>query len=177
MRKVNVRIISATNKDLENEIEQGTFRRDLYFRLRVIELKIPALRERTADILPLAHIFLQQAKEEMMLQVTGFTSGAAELLLQYNWPGNIRELQNAVYRAAALCETDKIADVDLPAELQSSLNKPSGQNGIMRLEDLEKQHITYVLRAADGDKKTAARQLGIGVATLYRKIKTYGIGS
>lgn len=174
-RKINVRVISASNKDLEQETEKGHFRQDLYYRVKVIELHIPPLRERVADILPLAHSFLQKARDEMSVNVTGFSSNAAEALLCYGWPGNIRELQNVVYRATALCESNKIVVADFPTELRGKYENVGRLNKVQTLADLEKEHIRYTISNNDGDKKAAASQLGIAVATLYRKIKSYNI--
>jgi transcriptional regulator with PAS, ATPase and Fis domain len=174
-RKINVRIISATNRCLETEIEKGAFRKDLYYRLRVIELNIPPLHQRSEDILPLAHFFLKQASTEMKTNVTGFSPAAAEVLLRYNWPGNVRELQNAVQRAAVLCDSKLVSAADLPPEI--SLADSSGYNGInlSTLADIEKIAIEKTLETVKGNRKLAAEKLGIGIATLYRKLKNYDI--
>lgn len=172
-RKFNVRIISATNRCLENEIEKGNFRMDLYYRLRVIELKIPPLRTRTEDILPLAHFFLRQASQEMHREVTGFSSPAAEALLNYCWPGNVRELQNAVQRAAALCESKLVKVTDLPPEISISKNSILGVINFSSLKDIEKEVIAQTLEHFQGSRKQTAEKLGIGIATLYRKLKEY----
>jgi len=174
-RKINVRIISATNRCLETEIEKGAFRKDLYYRLRVIELNIPPLHQRSEDILPLAHFFLKQASAEMKTNVTGFSPAAAEVLLRYNWPGNVRELQNAVQRAAVLCDSKLVSAADLPPEI--SLADSSGYNGInlSTLADIEKIAIEKTLETVKGNRKLAAEKLGIGIATLYRKLKNYDI--
>ncbi|WP_217907626.1 sigma-54-dependent Fis family transcriptional regulator [Desulfosediminicola ganghwensis] len=172
-RKVKVRIISATNKVLTDEIKGGNFRQDLYYRLRVIELTIPSLRKRAADILPLAHCFLKEAAHEMQSVATGFSSAAAESLLQYNWPGNVRELQNVIYRAAALCDRGMITRADLPVELRQAEDSYTGSEGCRTLRQLEKDHIKRTLELAGGDKREAAKLLGIGLATLYRKLKAH----
>ena len=170
-RKVNVRIISATNRVLDKEVAAGRFRQDLYYRLRVIELAIPSLQKRAADILPLAHCFLKEAAAEMESIATGFSSSAAEALLQYHWPGNVRELQNVIYRAAALSDTKMIAEADLPPELRQS-EKSSARPGEKRtLSQMEKEHIARTLEEVGGDKREAAKLLGIALATLYRKLK------
>lgn len=174
-RKVDARIISATNHNLEEEVEKGNFRKDLFFRLKVMDLKIPALRDRTPDILPLAHQFLQNAREEMGVDVTGVTSEAADLLLRYDWPGNIRELQNVIYRAVALCDESKIVPANLPLELRTSQDNQTLPGRTATLEEMEKMHIENALKRNEDNKKVAAGQLGISLATLYRKIKAYNI--
>jgi len=169
-RKINVRIISATNKDLEQEAKKANFRKDLFYRLNVITLNIPNLSERTADILPLAHCFLKHASDEMNNDVTGISPSAAKILLGYSWPGNVRELQNVIHRAVALCETVMIGDDDLPSELkrEHSISPKS-----LALKDIEKEHIRKILSINDGDKTKTAKELEIGIATLYRKINEY----
>lgn len=170
-RKINVRIISATNRVLEKEIEAGHFRQDLYYRLRVIELNIPSLQKRAADILPLAHCFLKEAAEEMESITTGFSSVAAEALLQHNWPGNVRELQNVIYRAAALSDSKMITEADLPLELRKSKKGYTPTGSPRTLKQVEKDHILRTLEDVGGDKQRAAKILGIALATLYRKLK------
>jgi DNA-binding NtrC family response regulator len=174
-RKINVRIISATNRCLEAEIKNGRFRKDLYYRLRVIELRIPSLKTRTEDILPLAHFFLKQASAEMKTDVTGFSPAAAEVMLKYEWPGNVRELQNAVQRAAALCESRLVSVSDLPPEIISPDNENDENTSFLTLEDMERSAIERALAYVKGNRKLAADRLGIGVATLYRKLKLYGL--
>ncbi|MCD8491109.1 MAG: sigma-54-dependent Fis family transcriptional regulator, partial [Geovibrio sp.] len=151
------------------------FRKDLYYRLRVIELRIPSLKTRTEDILPLAHFFLKQASAEMKADVTGFSPAAAEVMLKYEWPGNVRELQNAVQRAAALCESRLVSVSDLPPEIISSDNENDENTSFLTLEDMERSAIERALAYVKGNRKLAADRLGIGVATLYRKLKLYGL--
>ena len=174
-RKINVRILSATNKNLENEIGKGNFRRDLFYRLRVIELKIAPLRERNEDILPLSHSFLRQATQEMKTKVTGFSHSASQILLEYGWPGNVRELRNVIQRAAALCETEIINASDLPQEMLGHGIISGGAAKFKPLEEIEKEYIRTALETSGWNRKTAADKLGIGIATLYRKMKLYGI--
>ena len=117
-RPVDVRVVAATNRDLAEEVAAGRFRQDLYYRLRVIELRVPPLRERREDILPLARVFLAETARRMGRKVTGFTPRAADQLLRYAWPGNVRELENAIERAVALCSGSRIEVEDLPEELR-----------------------------------------------------------
>ncbi|MGE4317761.1 MAG: sigma 54-interacting transcriptional regulator [Deferribacterales bacterium] len=174
-RKVNVRIISATNKCLEDEITKGNFRRDLFYRLKVIELKIPPLKSRSEDILPMAYSFLKQASQEMGTKVTGLSPDACQCMLSYDWPGNVRELKNVVQRACALCDSGTIECIDLPQEIQESMCSGRDHDRIRTLEELEKDHIERTLKMTKGDKKQTADILGIGIATLYRKLKSYGM--
>ncbi|ADD68347.1 sigma54 specific transcriptional regulator, Fis family [Denitrovibrio acetiphilus DSM 12809] len=169
-RKINLRIISATNKNLEKEVQEGNFRKDLFYRLNVINIKIPPLCQRTEDILPLAHCFIKSAAEEMNVQVTGIAPSASEALLRYNWPGNVRELHNVIHRAAALADSSMIEENDLPPELLTSCSAPSTP---ISLAEMEKEHIRNCLIINNGDKKRTAQTLNIGIATLYRKIKEY----
>ncbi len=172
-RKVDVRVLAATHRDLVSEVHAARFRQDLYYRLRVIELKVPPLRERREDILPLARTFLGASAARARSKAVGFTPQAANQLVRYGWPGNVRELENAVERAVALTLESRISVEDLPEEL--SLAPPSvyAPGDVRSLEDVEKQYILAVLQANDGNRQKAAEQLEIGTATLYRKLKTY----
>lgn len=174
-RKIDVRIISATNRNLQESVLKGSFRQDLFYRLKVIELHIPPLRERTEDILPLARCFLAALSESMSRKVTGFTHQAADNLLGYEWPGNIRELHNAIEYAVVLCRGNQIDVEDLPPEMRIPLFKPHAANGIRPLEAIERDYILSVLAAQDNNKAKSAETLGISLATLYRKLKEYGV--
>ncbi|GFO64732.1 sigma-54-dependent Fis family transcriptional regulator [Geomonas paludis] len=172
-RQVDIRVVAATNRNLSDEVSKGNFRRDLYYRLRVIEVRVPPLRERNEDILPLARIFLEQASRRAGRKVTGFTPKAADQLLRYGWPGNVRELQNAVEHAVALC-LDTRADLeDLPEELRSALPRAGIVESVRPLEEIEREYILAALRATGNNKARTAAELNIGVATLYRKLADY----
>jgi two-component system, NtrC family, response regulator HydG len=170
-RKIDVRIISATNRNLSEAVAAGSFRQDLYYRLKVIELKIPPLRERTEDILPLARFILAPLAKGMDKKVTGFTPKTADKLLGYSWPGNIRELQNAIEYAVVLCRGNQIEVDDLPPEVREATFRPSTASGIRSLESVELEYIQSVLHALGDNKVRTAEKLGISLATLYRKLK------
>jgi len=178
--KVDVRVIAATNRDLESEYRNGTFRKDLYFRLNVVTVHLPALRERRSDIPLLVHWFLDRYAKNGSLQVT---SAAMKSMLQYDWPGNVRELENCVERAVALGD-ERVMDVgDLPPSLAHgsvisdgvAVAHPPGS--ISDLEDIERATIQRVFEQVKGDKALAGKMLGISRATLYRKLKRYNIGA
>ncbi|NVJ08815.1 sigma 54-interacting transcriptional regulator [Myxococcus sp. AM001] len=173
-RKVDVRLVAATNRELAEEVRQGRFRQDLYYRLRVIELKIPPLRERRDDVLPLARLLLAEAAERLGRRVSGLSPDAADQLLRYAWPGNVRELGNAVERAVALCEGTRVERDDLPEEVRAAPPSLVPTGNPQRLEDMEKHYILAVLAQNGGNRARTAEQLDIGVATLYRKLKQYG---
>jgi DNA-binding NtrC family response regulator len=172
-RPVDVRVVAATNLALADEVKAGRFRSDLYYRLRVIELRVPPLRERPADILPLARVFLDETARRMQRTVTGFTPRAADQLLRCEWRGNVRELQNAVEHAVALCDGNRIDLEDLPEGLRTVLPRPVVAERIRSLAEVEREYILAALQAVEGNKTRAAAELGIGVATLFRKLKTY----
>ena len=172
-RPVNIRVVAATNRSLADDVASGRFRQDLYYRLRVIEVRVPPLRARSEDILPLARIFLQKASCRAGRKVTGFSPQAAEQLLRYKWPGNVRELQNAVEYTVALCRGNRVELGDLPEELRSALPKPTVAEGIRPLEEVEREYILAALRASGNNKSKTAAQLNIGIATLYRKLGEY----
>ncbi|HYN43260.1 MAG TPA: sigma 54-interacting transcriptional regulator [Thermoanaerobaculia bacterium] len=171
-RKIDVRVVAATNRDLAKDVETGHFRKDLYYRLRVIEIPIPPLRERPEDVLPLAKALLLDAAARIRVKVSGFTPEAARLLLRHPWPGNVRELANAVERAVVLADGVRVDAEDLPDEIVRPV-RGSGAAGDT-LADVEKAHVLAVLAEADGHREKAAKRLGIGVATLYRKLKEWG---
>jgi two-component system response regulator HydG len=173
-RKVDVRVVAATNRHLLDEVNAGRFRHDLYYRLRVIELRVPPLRERREDILPLARLLLAEASERLGRRVGSFSPQAADQLLRYSWPGNVRELGNAIERAVALCEGSRVEQDDLPEEVR--LAPPSFLPGSAprTLEEMEREYILAVLARNEGNRSRTAEQLDIGLATLYRKLKQYG---
>jgi transcriptional regulator with PAS, ATPase and Fis domain len=171
-RKVDVRVVAATNRDLGKDVETGHFRRDLYYRLRVIEIPIPPLRDRPEDVLPLAKMLLVDAARRTGAKVSGFTPEAARRLLRHRWPGNVRELANAVERAAVLADGSRVDAEDLPDEIVRP-GRAAGAAGDT-LADVEKAYVLAVLGEESGHREKAAKRLGIGVATLYRKLKEWG---
>jgi len=171
---INVRILGATNRDLEQAVNEGTFRRDLFFRLNVLTLRIPALRERRQDIpLLVAHI-LERIGREAGGEKT-ISDEALKSLLSYDWPGNVRELENSLERACALTTNTEIQIRDLPTHLSSAPANLTDRSsrGIVPMAELEKRTILEALAQVNGDKMMAARLLGIGKTTLYRKLKEY----
>jgi len=175
--RVDVRLLSATNHDLAEGIAAKTFREDLYFRLKVVTLALPPLRERAEDIPLLVDYFVRQFAEQHGKAVKGLTANALQALQAYSWPGNVRELRNAIETMVALT-TGEMLDVDqLPAEIPGAIQQtPTIANlGRMTLQEAERQLIANTLRATAGNRQEAARQLGIGERTLYRKIKDYGL--
>jgi two-component system, NtrC family, response regulator HydG len=183
-RAVDVRILAATHRDLAAEVDAGRFREDLLYRLRVVELVVPGLRDRPEDVLPLARALLASASLRLGRQLDGFAPTACEALLAHDWPGNVRELQNAIERAVALARSSRIEAEDLP-RLEPRARVDLGPGARMRehaaehrrldlpLAEIEREHILAVLDASNGNKAEAARRLGIGTATLFRKIKRY----
>src|SRR5665213_3502631 len=172
-RSINVRILSATNKNLKTEVAAKRFREDLYYRLNVVELAVPALRHRREDILPLARLLLAEAATQMKRKVDGLTAPAAEQLLSYSWPGNVREMANAMERAVAVAKTNRVDVMDLPPEVQLVLPAVSEKGEPRLLKDVEKDCILNALEKTEGNRIMAAKLMGMGVATLYRKLKIY----
>jgi DNA-binding NtrC family response regulator len=171
----DVRVLCATNKDLELEAKAGRFREELLYRINVITIRLPPLRERKDDIPLLASHFLKKFERSLGRGGIRFSKGAMKLLLGYAWPGNVRELENTIERAAILAETDVIHSHDLPDKLRTNA-MPAGaefDNGNVTLEDLEREHIKRVLGKVEGNKDRAAQMLGIHVSTLYRKMQRY----
>jgi Nif-specific regulatory protein len=176
--RVNVRVVAATNRPLEEAVNAGQFRRDLYFRLQVIEIRVPPLRERRSDIPILAEFFLRRFLEETGRRLKGFTPAAMEKMLNYTWPGNVRELRNVIERAVALGKGPLLdaADIWLSGLELDSRSETSPPAYIPRsLEEVEKEHIAATLRHTDWNKSQAAAILGIERSTLDRKIKAYEI--
>jgi DNA-binding NtrC family response regulator len=172
-RPVDARVLAATHRNLVDEIHGARFREDLYYRLRVVEISIPPLRERREDILPLARLFLAAIAARTGSKVTGFTAAAAQQLLRHAWPGNVRELENAVERAVVLSRRQRVEVDDLPPEIGLAVPSTVAVAEIKPLADVERDYIGAVLRAVDGNRTVAAAKLGIGAATLYRKLKQY----
>ena len=175
-RPFDVRVLAATNCDLAQSVADGTFRQDLYYRLKVVELHVPALRDRRDDILPLARVLLADAASRMQRKISGLAPGAAEQLLRYPWPGNVRELENAMERAVALARGSRVEFDDLPDEVRQVSPIPLAVGGAVRpLNDVEKDYILAALELNGGNQTRTAAQLKIGSATLYRKLKSYGL--
>jgi transcriptional regulator with PAS, ATPase and Fis domain len=177
--KVDVRVIAATNKRLELMSARGQFREDLYYRLRVIQLDVPPLRERKEDIPLLVETFIREMNREHGRKVTGITRGAADRMMEYEWPGNVRELKNTIEEMVVFTQGKRALDVsDLPIALREQrpqhavdLNLAVG----MSMAEIEKRAIEATLRSVGHDKQRAAKILGIGLRTLYRKQKEYGL--
>ena len=170
--QLEVRLISATNKDLKKSVEEGKFREDLFYRLGVVNIELPPLRERKEDIPILAEFFLRKFNEENLKKVVGFSPDANDFLSKYEWPGNIRELENAIERAVILARGAYIEAGDIA---QQSLYLPHKTHMGKTIRDIEKNHILNVLIETSGNCSEAARLLGISRMTLYNKIKTYGL--
>jgi two-component system response regulator HydG len=179
--KVDVRVIAATNKDLIQDIESERFREDLYYRLNVVTLKVPLLRERKEDIPLLAQHFLSAFAEKNRKHIKGFTPQAMDQLLKYDWPGNVRELMNAVERAVVLSRSEYLDEQDLPLIIKDALpdeEKSPSRYAVpadLPLEDVEKATILKTLESTNGNKSEAARRLGITRKTLHKKLKKYGM--
>jgi len=176
----DVRVVAATNRNLEEAIAEGTFRKDLYYRLFVVEIQVAPLREHPEDISQLAQFFLDQFAGKSGREISGFTAGAEAALKAYDWPGNIRELRNTVERTAILCTGDQVSEADIQLSTQvvagSASPSPSvATSGNVSLEALEQQHILSVLESTDWNKSHAARILGIERSTLDRKLKRYRV--
>jgi DNA-binding NtrC family response regulator len=175
-RPVDVRVLATTNRDLTSGVEDGGFRQDLYYRLKVVELDVPPLRDRREDILPLARVLLADAGERMGRKISAIVPQAADQLLRYDWPGNVRELENAIERAVALARGRRVSLEDLPEEVRRAFPKPVVTGGaVQTLREVEKEYILAVLKLNGGNRTRTAGQLRIGSATLYRKLKSYGL--
>lgn len=176
--KANVRIIAATNRNLITETENGTFRQDLYYRLSIFVIMLPALRERAGDIEMLANHFIKIYSAKINKKISRLSPDALELLKRHQWPGNIRELRNVIERSIILTTGTVFEAASLPFELQANSDAPQSSNKVLSafsLASSEKLHIQKVLNYTAGNKAEAARLLDIGVATLYRKIDEYGL--
>jgi two-component system response regulator HydG len=194
---ISVRVLAATSRDLTSMVETGRFRKDLFFRLNIVNLRIPALRERKADIPLLAAHVLDRMHTDNGLAYT-FADNALQLLMEYDWPGNVRELENAIERACALSSGPVLHLGDFPTQMQnfqfhaqqsvqhykaphtagelSTISGSAEPNAVQSIAELEKQAILTTIAQLNGDKLMAARLLGIGKTTLYRKLKEYGLG-
>jgi len=184
---IKARIVAATNRDLAVMVENGSFRKDLFYRLNVVNLRLPSLRDRREDIPLLAAHFLDRISREHKIKFT-LSDEALRTMMRHDWPGNVRELENSVERACALSSGPVLHLGDLPTQLQqqglearraaATVGEPAGESAapeVRTLADLERQAILGAIRALNGDKLQAAKLLGIGKTTLYRKLKEYGI--
>jgi two-component system response regulator HydG len=173
--RFDARVITSTNRDLEAMVAERAFREDLFYRINVVQISVPPLRERADDILALAQAFVDHIARRTKKPVRGFSAPAARMLVDYDWPGNIRELENCVERAVALCGLDEITIDDLPArvaEHESSKMVVAGasRNELITLEDMERRYVRHVLDAFRGNKTHAARVLGMDRRSLYRRL-------
>ena len=176
----DVRIIAATNRDLEAMVADGSFRKDLYYRLRVVPLEVPPLRERAADLLPLAREFIGHTCSTNHCGPCALSSEVLDRLQEYPWPGNIRELENAIERAVILAEGQPRIEVgDLPPEIRGARPMPSSEPAedapILTLAEVERRHILLTLQRLGDNRKATAKALGIGENTLWRRLKRYGL--
>lgn len=172
--KVDVRVIAATNRDLARAVREGQFREDLYYRLGVIELDVPPLRDRREDILPLARLFVRNLSRRLGVANLRLDAATLDYLLAYAWPGNVRELENALERAAVLCHNGLILPDDLPPAVRRSPSAPGLRDPLARtLAQAELDHIRAVLESVNGNRTRACKILGIGGATLWRKLKQH----
>ena len=175
---VDVRVIAATNKDLDTAIGEGTFREDLFYRLAAFPIMLPPLRERQEDIPLLANYFLRKYAERTDRSVSGFSAAALRVLLQYDWPGNVRELENAIERAMLLETTEVLQVGNLPPHILTATvqgTHPTGTGDVLNLEVIERQTVTRALKVSDSNLTKTAQALGINRATLYRKLKKYDL--
>ncbi|MCB9674383.1 MAG: sigma-54-dependent Fis family transcriptional regulator [Alphaproteobacteria bacterium] len=175
---VNVRLLAATHRDLEESVRDGRFREDLFYRLAVIDLAVPPLRDRGGDILLLAQLFLEEHARKAERAALTLHHETAARLLSWGWPGNVRELRNAMERAAVLARTSQVMPADLPPRLQGFTPPERVERRsepLLPLIEVERRHILAVLRSVDGNKAEAARILGIGRKTLYRKLESWGL--
>ena len=174
--RVNVRIIAATNRNLQEEIKEGRFREDLFYRLSVFQVHLPALRERAGDISILAAAFAKSFSEKLSYSISEMTPAFLEALEKQSWKGNIRELRNVIERSLIVCEGGRLDVCDLPLEIQNTHYECSDDSvGSFELAAMERRHIARVLEYTKGNKTEAARLLKIGLTTLYRKIEEYKI--
>ena len=170
--QVDVRLIAASNRNLEEEAAQGNFRADLYYRISVMKIEVPPLRKRKEDIKEFADYFIKFYSQKIGRNIFEVTSSFYQKLEEYNFPGNIRELRNIIERAVILSDGKALNESSLPNDI---VNKMNSHSSSLNLEDIERNHILSVLEQANGNKTKAAEILGIGLTTLYRKLQTYRI--
>lgn len=173
---IDVRVLAATHRNLLDDVRDGRFREDLYYRLNVMQIDVPPLRERGLDVLELANAFARRFAGEMGRAVTGLSEQAARCLLAHHWPGNVRELENAMRRAVALARYDEIVPDDLPPAVLDTAHRPreeGGEDSLLPMAEVERRHILHALEVLKGNKARTARILGLDRKTLYRKLKQY----
>jgi two-component system response regulator HydG len=172
---VTARVVAATNRDLEREVRERRFREDLYYRINVVAVRVPALRERPSDILLLAQHFLHKSAARNAKKVHGISAPAARYLREYDWPGNVRELENCIERAVAMCEHDQLTVNDLPEKLiadrRSKLVIAAEPSELITLDEMERRYVRHVLAAVSGNKSRAADILGIDRRSVYRRLE------
>jgi DNA-binding NtrC family response regulator len=171
-----VRVLTSTNRDLETEVHEKRFRADLFYRISVVQIAVPALRSRAGDVLALAQHFINQIAVRTKKPVRGISAKAARLLVDYDWPGNVRELENCIARAVALCRLDEITADDLPPKVQEHRSSKivltvDAPGGLLTIEEMDRHHIRQVLQAVAGNKTQAARVLGLHRRSLYRRLE------
>jgi two-component system response regulator HydG len=176
----DVRLLATTNRDLETAVEEGRFRRDLFFRINVIQLELPPLRSRGTDALLLSQHFIEAFAKRTGKNVVGMSESVAEKLLAYSWPGNVRELRNMIERAVALTRNDRLTVEDLPEKIRDYRSSQVFIGGhdpsdLVPLEEVQRRYILHVLDSANGNRTLAARTLGLDRKTLYRKLSQYGV--
>jgi two-component system response regulator HydG len=176
----DARVLAATNRDLETAVEEGRFRKDLYFRVDVIQIDLPPLRARGADALLLAQHFIETFAARAKKQVQGLSEGVGEKLLAYVWPGNVRELRNVIERAVALTRFDRLTLDDLPEKIRDYRTSQvviasSNPAELVPLEEVERRYILHVLNSVQNNRTLASRALGLDRKTLYRKLRQYGV--
>ncbi len=172
-RPVDVRIIAATNLDLSNEVSKGRFREDLYYRLCIFEVLVPALRDRPDDILALSRCFLDKACQKLGKEIIGFQPEVTDRFIEFEWPGNVRQLENTIEHAVVLCQGKRITLKDLPRTLNKGQTRIIDDKTIRPLAEIERERILSAVQLLDGNKVAAAKQLGISLSSLYQKLKRY----
>jgi DNA-binding NtrC family response regulator len=173
--KTNCRLVSSTNRKTDEAISQGKLREDLFYRISAISVHLPPLRERREDIMPLANSFLKRFAAQANRVIKGFTPAAGERLTGFDWPGNVRQLQNEIQRAVLMSEGDVVDASDLSVMQPRTSAEGGGDTNFTLLEGVERNAIVQMLKETGGNKLETARRLGIGRQTLYNKIKAYGI--
>jgi two-component system response regulator HydG len=177
-RRVDVRIVAATNRDLGEMVGARAFRKDLYYRLKVVSIEVPPLRDRREDILPLAHAFVRRNCATYHCGPCSLSARALDRLLEYSWPGNVRELEHAMERAVVLAEgKPRIEEGDLPPEILTGADIPPADDANLPLAEVERRHILRALAYNGGSRKETAKSLRIGTNTLWRKLRAYGVAA